>query len=86
MEIAAVAKPKPASQPALLPDFPDRRETDVEIVQVELSGGAVQLSWDDLMEVTTATASTNQSKSKNQSTPKSVRTVKVKGGEQLAFF
>ncbi|MCB0174234.1 MAG: hypothetical protein KDJ97_27220 [Anaerolineae bacterium] len=82
MEIAAVATPKPASQPALLPDFPDRHETEVEIVQVELSGGAVQLSWGDLMEV----ATTNQSKSKNQSAPKTVRKVKVKGGEQLTFF
>ncbi len=52
MEIAAVTKPKPIQQPVLLPDFPQRVETDLEIMQVDVGGGAVQLSWSDLEAIT----------------------------------
>ncbi len=48
MEIAAISKLKPIQQPVLLPDFPQQVETDLEIMQVEVGGGVVQLSWSEL--------------------------------------
>ena len=41
MEIAAITKPRPIQQPVLLPNLPQPVETDLEIVQIDLGGGAV---------------------------------------------
>ena len=54
MEIAAITKAKPIQQPVLFPELPQPVETDLEIVQIDLGAGAVQLSWGDL-EVMTLT-------------------------------
>ncbi len=87
MEIAAVTKP--VIQHTLVPELPQRVETDVDIVQVEVGSGAMQLSWSGL-EIATTTMSARAfraaRKNKKQVKPK-VTEVKVKGGGvQLSFL
>ncbi len=48
MEIAAINTPVPNPQPTLLPEMPQRIETNIDIVQLDVGGGAVQLTWDGL--------------------------------------
>jgi hypothetical protein len=88
MEIAAVAKPVPILQPTLLADHPQRVETEVDIVQVDV-GSATQLSWSGL-EVTTVTKPSlafRRSKMGEEETKPKITRVKVKGGGvQLAFL
>jgi hypothetical protein len=89
MEIAAVAKPMPILQPTLLPDHPQRVESEVDIVQVDVGGGATQLSWSGL-ELATATKPSHAfrpSKMGEGETKPKITRVKVKGGGvQLAFL
>ena len=81
--------PKPGRQPALLPELPLPIETDLEIVRVEVGGGAVQFSWDGLEIATIVPPSWERPRvrgTKEKLTPRFNR-VKVKGGgEQLAFL
>jgi hypothetical protein len=88
MEIAAVAKPMPILQPTLLADHPQRVETEVDIVQVDV-GGATQLSWSGL-EVATVTKPSRAfrpSKMGEEETKPKITRVKVKGGGvQLTFI
>jgi hypothetical protein len=89
MEIAAITKPKPIQQPVLLPELPQPVETDLEIVQIDLGGGAVQLSWGDLEVMPVAKPSRNlrQAKVVKDISELKVSKVKVKGGgEQYAFL
>jgi len=64
-------------------------ETDLEIVQIDLGGGAVQLSWGDLevMPVTRPSRNLRQAKVVKDVSELKVSKVKVKGGgEQYAFL
>jgi hypothetical protein len=89
MEIAAITKPKPIQQPVLLPELPQPVETDLEIVQVDLGGGAVQLSWGDLEVMTVTKPSRNLQRAKVAEQEAAVKVSKVKvkgGGVQYAFL
>jgi hypothetical protein len=89
MEIAAITKPKPIQQPVLLPGLPQPVETDLEIVQIDLGGGVVQLSWADLdvMPVTKSSRILPPAKVVKDVPELKVSMVKVKGGgEQYAFL
>ncbi len=89
MEIAAVTKPKPVQQPVLLPDLPQPVEMDLEIVQVDVGGGAVQLSWSELDMATMPqpTPAFRQVKVVEEQVKLNITKVKVKGGgEQFAFL
>ena len=87
MDIAAIATPAPNWQPSLLPDLPQRRDVDIDIVQVELDGGVVQLSWADL---DLATVTTSRKRGPVKPTKKaSLHLTEVEvagGGVQLAFI
>jgi hypothetical protein len=90
MEIAAVAKPVPDPQPALLPDVTAPIDYEVEIVQVERGGGVVQLSWGDLTELPRPKAPvpppTTSRKPRPKRPPMTFSKVQTKaGGEQYAF-
>lgn len=88
MEIAAIATPRPEWQPNLLPDVPPRREVEVEIVQVELDGGVVQLSWGDLPLAAVEQPPRKKGQARptqTKATPR-VKQVPVEGGVQLAFI
>jgi hypothetical protein len=90
MEIAAVAKPVPDPQPVLLPEVTAPVEYEVEIVQVERGGGAVQLSWGDLTELPQPKAPvqlpTTSRKPRPKRPPMTFNKVQTKGGgEQYAF-
>jgi hypothetical protein len=89
MEIAAITKPKPIQQPVLLPKLPQPVETELEIVQIDLGGGAVQLSWGDLevMAVSKPSQVLLPAKVVKDIPEVKVSKVKVKGGGvQLAFL
>ena len=88
MEIAAVAKPVPILQPTLLADHPQRVETEVDIVQVDV-GGATQLSWSGL-EVATITRPSRAFRpskmGEEEAKPRITRVRVIGGGVQLAFL
>ncbi len=89
MEIAAITKPKPILQPTLLPDLPRQVETDLEIVQVDVGDGAVQLSWSGLEVATVTKPSRIFRRAKVTKEPAKLKVAKVKvegGGEQYAFL
>ena len=89
MEIAAITKPRPIQQPVLLPNLPQPVETDLEIVQIDLGGGAVQLSWGDLEVMTITKPSRNLPPAKLPEKEAEVKVNKVKvkgGGVQYAFL
>ncbi len=48
MQIAAISTPVSNPQPTLLPEIPQHIETSIDIVQLEVGGGTVQLTWDGL--------------------------------------
>lgn len=84
MEIAAIERPSPIRQSALLPEIPERVETDIDIVQVELGGGVTQLSWGDLEQATVPSRLRRRTK---KPVPKlNITTVNVDGGEQYSFL
>ena len=89
MEIAAITTQKPIQQSVLLPELPQPVEADLEIVQIDLGGGAVQLSWGDLEMMTVTKPSRNLPPAKvvEQEAEVKVNKVKVKGGGvQYAFL
>jgi hypothetical protein len=94
MEIAAMTTPKPVFQPVLSSDFPERQETDLEIVQVDTEGGAIQLSWSGMETVPVTRRASFQRLSLSQSRPVEpketeleITEVEVEGGAvQLGFL
>jgi hypothetical protein len=86
MEIAAIERPSPIRQPALLPEIPERVEVEIDIVQVDVGGGVTQLSWGDLEPMQAPTPPRPRRRSK-QPTPKlNITKVNVDGGEQYTFW
>ena len=87
MEIAAITTS--TVQRSLIPDLPQRIETDVDIVQVDVGDGATQLSWSGLEVATTAmpTRVFHASRKSKEQVKSKITEVEVKGGGvQLAFL
>jgi hypothetical protein len=87
MEIAALTKP--TVQSTLVADIPQRIETEVHIIQLDIGHGATQLSWGDLgvATVTKPSRVARKSKVRKERTKLKVTEVKVRGGGvQLTFL
>lgn len=89
MEIAAIETPQPIFQPGLLPELSGPPQIDLDIVQVEVGGGAVQLSWEGLDVATVQIPPqtlTRPGKIQKKPKPKMSKVKVDGGGVQYAFL
>jgi hypothetical protein len=88
MQIAGIEAVIESPQAPLLPDQAPETHTELELVQVEMDSGVVQLTWGDLLETQVEPARLKKPRRKTGETP----TIEYKriatkgGGEQYAFL
>jgi hypothetical protein len=88
MQIAGIEAVIESPQVPLLPDQPPETHTELELVQVEMDSGVVQLTWGDLLETQVEPVRIKKPRRKTGETPTiEYKRISTKGGgEQYAFL